>query len=81
MNLPEPACELGYTREQIVSMFGAAVSKFDSFMNGQTMAICACQAFNHETRKYEPTSCKHEATTIYYPSDVDRFIRGLPVID
>lgn len=78
----EPDCRLGYTAEQVKALTGDREQEFWHWMRGQTMAICEGQKFNRDTGEYE-TSCGGVAhgMTIVYPWDLERFLKGLPIID
>lgn len=77
----KPECRLGYTRAQVAELFGNRVGEFDHWMRGQTIGLCEGKKYNHETESYEPACGGVEHGPAYYPWDVDRFIRGDPVID
>lgn len=82
IKLPEPECQMGFTRKQIEEMFGTiGVSQFFEWMSGQTVCQCDGKAYNHEKKTYEPTGCTHPTSTIYYMGDVKRYVEGLPIID
>lgn len=82
ISLPIPECNLGYTYEQVQGMFGTVgYQMLMRFMEGQTMAICACMVYDPEKRTYVDSGCRHKSSTIYYPSDIRRFVERLPVID
>jgi hypothetical protein len=71
--LPDPACGLGFTTEQIDGLFGEDSDtrrSFDAFMHGQTVALCDGQP-----------PCERAHGPICYVSDVRRFIHGLPPLD
>lgn len=77
----KPECHLGYTRAQVVDVFGDRVGEFDHWMRGQTIGLCEGKRYNYETEEYEP-ACEGVAHgPAWYPWDVQRFIRGDPVID
>jgi hypothetical protein len=79
--LPEPACRLGYTRQQVEEILGDRLDKFTHWMRGQTMAGCEGYRYNHDTKERE-TACGGESHGgIAYPWDLERFLAGLPVID
>jgi hypothetical protein len=77
---PAPACKWGYTRPQAIQMMGIFIDKFDSWMEGQTAALCDGREYDHEQKKYVP-SCGTAHGTIYYADDVLRYALDLPVID
>lgn len=80
-NLEPPACEGGYTRAQVERIMGDRLAAFDKWMNGQTMMLCEGRKYNHDTEQYE-TACGGTAHGgIVYTWDLERFLRGLPVID
>lgn len=42
MELPKPACTLGYTLEQVEEIVGEArIKEFERWIRGQTFAVCA----------------------------------------
>jgi hypothetical protein len=77
---PPPACKWGYTRPQVIQMMGLFIDKFDTWMDGQTVALCDGREYDHEQKKYV-SSCDVAHGTIYYADDVRRYALGLPVID
>lgn len=79
--LPEPKCRLGYTEQQLKEILGSRYEEFNTWMVGQTFSVCVGRLYNHETKQYE-IGCdgvSHGPAT--YRADVERFLRGLPVID
>lgn len=79
-DLPAPACELGYTFEQVEQITGEHFSDFEEWFAGQTGAICDGQRYNYDIREYEKTGCGPHGCIIY-PWDVERFLRGLAPLD
>lgn len=80
-NLPKPQCRMGYTNEQIQEILGDRLEEFNSWMIGQTWSICNGRAYNHETRQYEVACDGVSHGDIIYRDDVERFLKGLPIID
>lgn len=88
LNLPEPECCHGYPKAQLEKIFKdkKKLTKFFKWMSGQTVCGCQKEEYNHEKNCHQPSRCMikygvtHEGT-IYFRTDVERFIRGLPVID
>ena len=74
-----PACEAGYTEAQVREL----VEDFDDFMDwmrGQTYALCDGRRFNHDTREWEP-ACDVGHGSVFYVTDVERYLRKLPIVD
>lgn len=76
-----PACEAGFTRDQLADIFGVSLPDFDKWMYGQTQAICEGRKFNHDKREYEAACNGVAHGVVTYPWDVQRYMRGLPIID
>ncbi len=81
MNLPKPACRLGYTEQQVISILGNRLAEFDHWMNGQTMGFCDGSQFNWESKQIEVACDGVHHGSIVYAWDLERFLAGLPVID
>jgi hypothetical protein len=76
------SCPQGLTSEDLDELLGGRRREFMSWMRGQTMSICDGREYNHGEKRYEPTECAgHPHGVVVYPWDVERFLRGLPVID
>lgn len=73
-------CQLGYTREQLKRIFGDRLPDFNSWMIGQTGALCNGARYNYETKKEEPSGCGPHGYVVY-SWDVERYLQGRPVID
>ncbi len=78
--LPVPACELGYTQEQLVEILGDRLPEFNKWMVGQTAGICDGRSYDHEKQQYNETGCGPHGF-ITYSWDVQRFVDGKPIID
>lgn len=77
----KPECELGYTVPQLKEILGDRFEDFGKWMRGQTMALCEGQKYDHELGAYV-ASCNSVAHGIVvYAGDLDRYLKGLPVID
>ncbi len=81
--LPAPSCPIGYTREDLLAMFGTVgIDDFDQWMRGQTQAICEGRRYNHDKKAYEPDACEHTPHgVVAYTWDVERYIDHLPPLD
>jgi hypothetical protein len=76
------SCPQGLTESDLEEVIGKELDDFHHWMRGQTMSICDGRSYNHEARQYESTECADSPHGIVcYPSDVQRYLRGLPVID
>lgn len=92
-NLPKPHCKLGYTVPQVVEIMnsfpqevkGDNIVAFNSWMSGQTGAICEGKSYDYVERKYVPNDCvvgnPNGHGMIVYQGDVRRFLLGLPIVD
>lgn len=78
--LPEPECELGYTLSQLVNIMGDRIREFDSWLSGQTVALCDGRAYDPQTEEYYNTGCGPHGSVVYY-WDVKRFLDGEQVVD
>lgn len=77
-----PSCPLGYTDADLLKLLGDRLDKFSHWMRSQTVAVCEGRRYNHDAREYEPDECAgHPHGVVTYPSDVERFLLGLPIID
>lgn len=78
----ERACDLGLTVDELQARLGGQYDAFMRWMRGQTMSICDGRRYDHEARRYFPTRCAPGGHgVVVYSHDVERFERGLPVID
>lgn len=75
-----PDCQLGYPRSQVIALVGDRLAEFDQWMNGQTIALCDGRAYNYDRREYEDTGCGPHGM-IAYRWDMERFLRGGPILD
>lgn len=76
MNLPTPACEWGYTGQQIDEIFGVDGPQreaFDNWMSGQTRMLCEGRRYNHETKEHEEACGGVRHGGITYTWDVVRY--------
>jgi hypothetical protein len=80
IKLPAPTCRLGYPDDKLKEILGDRYTDFMKWMRGQTFALCDGRSYNHELRQYEATGCGPHGY-VYYSWDVDRFVKGLPVVD
>lgn len=78
--LPKPACELGYTEDQIEEILGDRIKAFNKWMYGQTQALCDGRSYNYEKKEYAPTGCGPHGATVY-SWDLQDFLAGRPVTD
>lgn len=69
---PNPDCTLGYPENQVKEIMGARLREFRIWMRGQTQGVCDGQLYD--------IGCGPHGT-VTYPTDVERFLQGLPVID
>lgn len=75
LGLPEPACQLGYTSEQLALIFDFGLGAFQRWMRGQTAAICDGRRYDYDKREYEPTGCGPHGV-IVYAHDVRQYLAG-----
>lgn len=69
----EPSCEQGYTREDLLKLFGSKMLDFDQWMNGQTQSICEGKLYNHYTGEYEESCNGVSHGVVAYSWDVAKF--------
>lgn len=79
-HIEQPECALGYTDEQLKRILGDRLPEFMQWMAGQTVSLCDGRAYDHSRKEYVETGCGPHGT-VTYPWDLDRFLRGQPVID
>ena len=77
MSLPEPACEGGYTADQVEEIMGAALPVFNRWMRGQTIMLCEGWSYNHETKHYDEACGGVAHGPVVYPWDLKRFLDGV----
>lgn len=78
------SCPYGLTQADLDELFPgpAARARFSYWMRGQTCMLCDGRSYNHERGEYEPTACADNPHgVVTYPSDVQRYLLGLPIID
>lgn len=78
--IPEPDCQIGYSRDALEQILAEDFSNFASWMRGQTSAICDGRIYDHDSREYKPTGCGPHGLVVYR-GDLYRYLHGLPVID
>lgn len=78
--IPMPDCQLGYTTEQLESILRDRLKEFNTWMVGQTIALCDGRSYNHNTKEYEDTGCGPHGLVVY-SWDLSRFLDGRAVVD
>lgn len=78
--LPEPACELGYTIDQLREIMGERFDEFCKWTYGQTVALCDSTRYDYDLKKSIATGCGPHGAVVYR-WDVERFLDGRPVVD
>ncbi len=81
MQLPEPACSLGYTHRQLAEIMGVRIADFRDWFAGQTGAICEGRLWDYKRKRYVPACGGVAHGPVVYRHDVERFLLGLPVVD
>lgn len=77
---PEPNCTHGYSFDLLDETLGAErFAELMDWMRGQTMMLCDGRRYDHDTREYYETG--HVHGPVVYPWDVQRFLRGGPIVD
>lgn len=90
--LTEPECRGGYTYLQIQEIMGEREDEFLRWMAGQTLMICnqdpqrkwvddADAPGGMRIEEVGPSLCDRPHGRVIYPSDVNRFLAGAPVLD
>lgn len=78
------SCPMGYTIEDLKRRF-PTTEEFDDFqtwMVGQTGAICNGQRYDYDRHEYVKDECfDNPHGIVVYWWDVNRYLMGLPVID
>jgi hypothetical protein len=77
IELPTPACELGYPGVQVIEIFGMNTLKFYKWMRGKSITFCDGYTYNEETEEYEPSG-EGPHGHVYYASDVEAYAATLP---
>lgn len=83
-DMPSPSCRLGYTIQDLDAIFQndtETMTRFGTWMFGQTFALCEARVYNPETEEYEEACGGVAHGNVYYPYDVKRFLNGLPILD
>lgn len=77
---PEPDCTHGYSFDLLEGTLGdARFSELMDWMSGQTMMLCDGRRYDHDTQEYYETHDAHGP--VVYTWDVQRFLRGGPIVD
>lgn len=80
--LPIPECEAGFPYTQLMEIMDPQqFARLETWLYGQTVALCDGRLYNYETREYESCCNGVAHGRVIYPHDVHRFLRGWPVID
>lgn len=79
----QPSCPWGYTYEDLQRIFTTDVelNRFSKWMHGQTMMLCDGRRYDDQIRLMLPIPGHPAHGTIVYTWDVERYLRGLPIID
>lgn len=75
-------CPYGLTHDELEIILGSRMPEFMHWMRGQTVMLCDGREYDHDEKAYKDTACApwgHGVVT--YRWDLDRFLRGLPIID
>lgn len=81
ISLDPPLCRIGYPETQLEDILTPLqFSNFIVWMSGQTYSSCTGEEYDYDLKKNVPTGCGPHGY-VYYRGDVDRFLRGLPVVD
>lgn len=76
------SCPHGFTREDLERILGSQIEEFWQWMTGQTCSICDGRRYDHDEQVYKATECAgNPHGVVVYGHDLERFLRGLPVID
>lgn len=75
-----PACQHGYTREQVEQIVAERFDEFATWSRGMTAAICDGRRYDHEAKEYQPTGCGPHGVVVY-PWDIAQFIKGRDPLD
>jgi hypothetical protein len=78
--LPKPACQLGYTNNQLDEILGTRRKDFSKWLHGQTVALCDGRNYNSRLKTYVDSGCGPHGL-ITYTSDLIGFLNGSPVLD
>lgn len=77
---PEPDCTHGYSFDLLEETLGAArFAELMDWMRGQTMMLCDGRRYDHDTQEYYETHDAHGP--VVYTWDIQRFLRGGPILD
>ena len=91
--IPEPECRRGYPWTQIYEMFDEdVVEDLESFMVGQTMTICEAAPQREwiddpdapggmRLVEVGPPLCDRPHGPVVYTHDLERWMRGGPIVD
>lgn len=73
LDLPKPACRLGYTAKQLVEILGDRLEDFWDWMIGQTVGVCSGLEYDQEKGVNRKTDCGPHGTVVY-THDLRRFM-------
>lgn len=77
---PEPDCTHGYSFDLLNETLGAErFAELMDWMHGQTMMLCDGRRYDHDTQEYYETHDPHGP--VAYTWDVQRFLKGGPILD
>lgn len=80
--LPEqPACELGYTQEQVERLVGADDEKaFNRWLGGPDHPRAECRGSHFDYRLKQTVGCAEPHGTVVYTEDFWRYLAGYPTL-
>lgn len=77
--LPEPACRMGYTDEQVDEILGPRRDEFTRYMARRTWTVCDGRTWDHDRRKLVPSGCGPHDAVVYTRELVD-FLTAHPEV-
>ena len=80
-NLPAPACECGFTRDQVEAIMGERIAVFDKWMYGQTMTLCEGKKYDHDKKEYQEACSGVAHGPVVYDHDLRGFLARRPITD
>lgn len=80
--IPDPECESGYPWSQIETFLGVErTEELMRWMRGQTMTLCEGRRYSHDTEDYSEKCGGVAHGPVVYAWDLERFMRGGPILD
>lgn len=78
--LPISECRFGYSQEELREILGDRLEEFNTWMSGQTVAICDGMYYDYDAAMNLSTGCGPHGDVVY-SWDLEDFLAGRADLD